>query len=53
MRTDRLCFGTDYPYDMHTARDIATFVDNIKQLDIPDTDKKAMLGENIKNFFRI
>jgi len=53
MRTDRMCFGTDYPYDMHNAEDIRTFIDNIKQLDIPENDKRMMLGENIKTLFKI
>lgn len=53
MSTDRMCFGTDYPYDMHTAGDIKSFIDNIKQLDIPETDKRLMLGENIKKLFKV
>ena len=53
MRTDRICFGTDYPYDMHTAEDIRSFIDSIKELDIPENDKRSILGENIKSLFRI
>ena len=53
MRTDRICFGTDYPYDMHNAEDIKSFVENIKQLDIPENDKRLILGENIKNLFKV
>ncbi len=52
IRTDRICFGTDYPFDIHNAEDIRSFIDNIKQLDIPETDVRLMLGENIKNLFK-
>ncbi len=53
IRTDRICFGTDYPFDVHNAEDVRSFIDNIKQLDIPETDIRLMLGENIKNLFRV
>jgi aminocarboxymuconate-semialdehyde decarboxylase len=53
IRPDRICFGTDYPYDMHTAEDIKSFVNTIKDLDIPESDKRLMLGENIKKLFKI
>lgn len=53
IRTDRMCFGTDYYPDIHTAEDIRSFIDNIKQLDIPEADKRSMLGENIKNLFKV
>lgn len=53
IRPDRICFGTDYPYDMHTAEDIKAFIDIVKQLDIPEDDKRLMLGENIKSLFKI
>ena len=53
IRADRLCFGTDYPYDMHTAEDIKTFINTIKKLDISDNDKRLMLGENVRALFKI
>lgn len=53
VRTDRLCFGTDYPFDMHEAVDIRAFIDNIKRLNIPESDKRRMLGENIKTLFNV
>jgi len=53
LRTDRICFGTDYPHDMHTAQDIKSFIDTIKQLDTPEQDKRLMLGENIKRLFKV
>lgn len=53
IRADRLCFGTDYPWDIHCADDIRSFIDNIKHLDIPETNKKMILGENIKRLFKL
>jgi len=53
IRTDRLCFGTDYPFDIHNAQDMSLFINNIKQLDIPESDKRLILGENTKNLFKI
>ena len=53
IRSDRLCFGTDYPYEIHEAEDIKAFIDNIKQLNIPETEKRNILGENIKTLFRL
>ncbi len=53
LRTDRMCFGTDYPHDVHNAEDIRSFIDNVKQLDIPEADIRLMLGENIKRLFML
>ena len=53
MRPDRICFGTDYPFDIHNAQDIRLFIDNIKKLDIAEADKRLILGENIKTLFNI
>ncbi len=53
IRADRTCFGTDYPFDIHDAGGVKSFMDTVKQLDIPDLDKRLMLGENIKNLFKI
>ncbi len=53
IRADRLCFGTDYPYEVHEGRDVKYFIDNIKNLDIPEKDRRNILGENIKNLFKL
>lgn len=53
LRTDRICFGTDYPFDVRVAEDVKCFIDNIKKLKIPDADKRLMLGENIKKLFKV
>ena len=52
-KTDRILWGTDYPYDMHEAVDIKRFINVIKKLDIPEKDKKLMLGGNARRLFKI
>jgi len=53
VRSDRLCFGTDYPFEIHEARDVKSYIDNIKALDISEEDKRNILGENVKRLFRL
>ena len=53
IRSHRLCFGTDFPFEIHEARDIKKFIDNIKELDISEQDKKNVLGENVKRLFKL
>ncbi len=53
IRHDRMCFGSDYPFDIHNAADMRAFIDVIKKLNIPESDKRLILGENIKNLFKI
>ena len=53
IRSHRLCFGTDFPFEIHEARDIKEFIDNIKGLDISEQDKKNVLGENVKRLFKL
>lgn len=49
----RLCFGSDYGFEMNEAADIKLFVDNIKNLDLPEPDRRNILGENIRRLFRL
>jgi predicted TIM-barrel fold metal-dependent hydrolase len=53
IRNDRLLFGTDYPFEIHRARDVKVFVEGIKNLDITDQAKRNILGENAKRLFGI
>jgi predicted TIM-barrel fold metal-dependent hydrolase len=53
IRSDRLCFGTDYPYEIHEDQDVKAFIDNIKAFDISDQDKRNILGENLKRIFKL
>ncbi len=53
VRADRLCFGTDYGFEMLEAQDIKGFIDDIKKLNLSETDKRNILGENIRNLFKL
>ena len=53
VRTDRICFGTDYPFEIHTARDVKLFIEGIKKLPITETEKRGILGENLKRFLKL
>ena len=53
IRTDRICFGTDYPFEIHTAKDIKSFIKGIRNLDISETAKSNILGGNIKRLLKI
>ena len=45
----RLVFGTDYPQEFRgDAGNIKTFIENIRELDIGEEDRSAMLGENAR-----
>jgi len=53
IRSDRLCFGTDYGYEINEAIDIRQFITDIKSMDISETAKRAILGENMRRLFKI
>jgi predicted TIM-barrel fold metal-dependent hydrolase len=53
IRPDRLCFGTDYPFEIHDSRDVREYAQNIKQLPLSDQDKRNILGGNIKRLFKM
>jgi predicted TIM-barrel fold metal-dependent hydrolase len=53
IRTDRLCFGTDYPFEISEARDIKLFIGGIKQLKIPEAEIRNILGDNFRQFLRL
>ena len=53
IRTDRLCFGTDYPFDIHEPEDAKSFVDQVRKLDISESELKNIFGGNIKRLFKI
>lgn len=47
VKHDRLVWGTDYPYEIHSGRDMKYYIDSVKSLDIPEEDKKGFLGDNV------
>lgn len=52
IKPDRICFGSDYPFEMGRPDDLKTYIEGIKGLDIPEQDIAKMLGENVKNLFK-
>lgn len=53
-RTDRLCFGSDHPFEFQgRGEDFKAFVSNIEGLDIPDEEKANVLGGNAKRLFKV
>ena len=53
VRPDRLCFGTDYGFEMLEAVDIKGFIDDIKKLNISEADKRNILGESARTLFKL
>lgn len=46
--SEHMLFGTDYPWG-----DTPSIIENVKSLDIPEEEKKMILGENARKLFRI
>ncbi|MBW1800823.1 MAG: amidohydrolase [Deltaproteobacteria bacterium] len=53
IRSDRICFGTDYPFEIHESQDVKIFIEKIKAMDISEQDRRNILGENVKGLFKI
>ena len=53
VKPQRMVFGTDYGLEMIEAEDIKTFIDDIKALNIPEADRKAILGDTARELFKI
>lgn len=49
----RICFGTDYPYELNKPVYTRKILDDICQLDVTEEDKKNFLSGNLKRFFRL
>lgn len=53
VRHDRLMWGCDYPFEIHTGRDIKYYLDSVRSLDISDVDKEAFLGGNLLRLLKL
>jgi aminocarboxymuconate-semialdehyde decarboxylase len=53
VRHDRLCFGTDYPFEVHNGRDYKWYMDNLSHLDLSEEDRKAFLGGNMAKLLKL
>jgi predicted TIM-barrel fold metal-dependent hydrolase len=54
IRPERLMFGTDWPFNYdHNPQAARDYIQNIKQLGLPEADIKAMLGGTAARLLRI
>lgn len=53
IKTGKLCFATDYPFEMSRPADLKAYINGIKRLGIPDRVKRKILGGNVRKLFRI
>jgi predicted TIM-barrel fold metal-dependent hydrolase len=53
VRPDRLCFGTDYGFEMLESVDIKGFIDDIKKLKISEEARRNILGESVRTLFKL
>ncbi len=48
---DRICFGTDYPYQISKPKYVRKIITDVNQLNIANHDKKQFLSENLRRLF--
>lgn len=53
LKPERLCFGSDYPWEMGRASDLKAYIDAIESMDLPDEAKKRILGGNMLELFNM
>jgi predicted TIM-barrel fold metal-dependent hydrolase len=52
LKPERLCFATDYPWEMSRPADLKAYISSIKKLDIPSANKSKILGGNLSRLFK-
>ena len=53
IRTDRITFGTDYPFEFRHPEETREFIATVRALSISDEAKKNILGRNVLDLFKI
>jgi predicted TIM-barrel fold metal-dependent hydrolase len=53
LKPERICFGSDYPWEMARSSDLKAFINGVKRLDIPEKDKINILGGNVMRLFKV
>jgi predicted TIM-barrel fold metal-dependent hydrolase len=53
VRHDRLVFGTDFPFEVHSGRDLKYYLDSVRRMDISEEDRKAFLGGNLARLLKL
>ncbi len=51
IKPERICFGTDYPWEMARPADLRAYIAEVGSLNIPDADKANILGGNALRLF--
>ena len=51
IKPQRLCFATDYPFEMGRPADLKAYITAIQELDIPEDDKVGIFGGNVRRLF--
>lgn len=52
LHSNRICFGTDYPYEMNNPRYVKEHIEEIRALQIPKEDKENFFVNNLRTLFR-
>lgn len=53
IKPERLCFASDYPWEMSRPADLSAYIRGIKRLNIPEADKAKIFGGNTKKLFKV
>ena len=52
-RPDRLCFGSDYPYEVHEGRDFKYYLDTLDEIGLTTKQKDDFLGNNLARLLKL
>jgi aminocarboxymuconate-semialdehyde decarboxylase len=53
LKPERLCFGSDYPWEMGRASDLKAYINAIERMELPEEAKKKILGGNMLELFKM
>jgi len=53
LKPERICFGSDYPFEMARASDYTGSISDVGSLDLPEQQTRDILGENAKRLFNV
>jgi len=52
-RSDRLCFGSDYPYETHEGRDFKRYLDSLDEIGLTKAQQEDFLGNNLAKLLNL
>lgn len=53
IKPERICFGSDYPWEMARPFDLKAYINGVKRLDITEKAKGSILGGNVLRLFKV